>query len=138
MESGDNGSLSANEIIKEPPDPTIQLNRVLLTQPQHMYSDESTPKFCEYLGSFPANQDELKLRIEYVETQVNLLSQKRLDVMKKQRENNLEVEEGRQVALVLSFSGLRVCSLDLAHTYKVVLQKCCKNGQKWLKMAENG
>ena len=101
-------------------DNQIQLSNSLFTNPTNQFSDESTPKICEYLGSFTANQDDLKSRIEYVETQINLLSQKRLE------NQNHESSSGSQVCLVLSFSGLRVCSLDLQHTFTVhALRRIC-------------
>ena len=89
------------------------------------------PKVGYYLGSFKALQGSSQERILYVESQINVISERRLNgISVKADASNSKTttgctspsistftKQGIQVVIILSLSGVRICNLDLSTTY---------------------
>ncbi|GFT67423.1 uncharacterized protein NPIL_309031 [Nephila pilipes] len=90
-------------------------SRVLKIEPQFELSNESTIKKCEYVGSFPVSGNDQNQRTEFVRNQ-----------LKQMRDSGPK----KSILLVLSLTGIKVCSLDgksvlMAHALKRISFATC-------------
>ncbi|KAF8790309.1 SH2 domain-containing protein 5 [Argiope bruennichi] len=90
-------------------------SRVLKVEPQFQLNTESTIKKVEYIGSFPVSGNDQNERTEFVRTQ-----------LKEMRNTGPK----KSVLLVLSLSGIKVCSLNgksvlMAHALRRISFATC-------------
>ncbi|GBM07218.1 hypothetical protein AVEN_25477-1 [Araneus ventricosus] len=83
-------------------------SRVLKVDPQFELSTESTIKKVEYIGSFPVSGNDQNERTEFVRAQ-----------LKEMRDTGPK----KSVLLVLSLSGIKVCSLN-GKAHKNIFSAC--------------
>lgn len=90
-----------------------------------------TPKIGYYLGNFKALQETSKERIQFVESQINLISEKRYhnfvqisNNLTEQQKNDptfdpttADLDPESRVIIMLTLSGVRICNFDLSVTY---------------------